>query len=138
MSRRLRTLLRGHWMEHGQPGAGERVLPRFHGRNYRERHFDVVLRRAGLAGHTPKDLRDTFASWLVSLGAPLPWVSKALGHSDWSITARHYAKWMEDAGAERGIGQLDEGELWPDLLARVTPSSDSEAPANVPDVARHS
>ena len=77
-----------------------------------------------------EDRRDTFASWLVSLGAPLPWVSKALGHSDWSITARHYAKWMEDAGAGRGIGPLDDGELWPDLLARVRPASDPETHPN--------
>ena len=102
------------------------MLPRFHARNYRQRHFDVVLRRAGLAGHTPKDLRDTFASWLVSLGAPLVWVSNALGHSDWSVTARHYAKWIEDSGAGRVNAQLDECEVWPDLLARVRASSESD------------
>ena len=76
------------------------------------------------------NLRDAFASWLVSLGAPLPWVSKALGHSDWSITARHYAKWMEDAESGPVVGQLDEGELWPDLLARVRPASDPVSPPN--------
>ena len=82
---------------------------------------------AGLAGHTPKDLRDTFASWLVSLGAPVAWVSKALGHSDWSITARHYAKRMEDAESGRVVGQLQEGELWPDLLARVRAANEPAA-----------
>jgi integrase len=77
----LRSLLREHWVKQGQPGSSERVLPRFNGRNYRYRHFDEVLRRAGLAGHTPKDLRDTFASWLVSLRVPVAWVSESLGHS---------------------------------------------------------
>ena len=71
LSRRLRSVLRQHWVAEGQPRGGDRVLPRFNGRNYRVRHFDEVLRRTGLAGHTPKDLRDTFASWLVSLGAPV-------------------------------------------------------------------
>ena len=60
------------------------------------------------------------------MGAPLPWASKALGHSDWSITARHYAKWVEDAGAGRGTAQLDAGDVWPDLLARVGATTDPE------------
>ncbi len=106
------------------------MLPRFNGRNYRARHFDEVLRRAGLAGHTPKDLRDTFASWLVSLGAPVAWVSESLGHSNWAVTARHYARWVEDAGAGRGIAQLDTGEVWPDLLARVKAKIAPESPPN--------
>ena len=28
---------------------------------------------------------------------------------------QHYAKWMDDPEAGRSIGQLGEGELWPDL-----------------------
>jgi integrase len=128
LSRRLRSVLREHWVAEGQPRGGERVLPRFNGRNYRARHFDEVLRRAGLAGHTPKDLRDTFASWLVSLGAPVAWVSDALGHSNWAVTARHYARWMDDAARQPLTPQLDSGDVWPDLLARVGATIAPESP----------
>ncbi len=108
-------------------GASERVLPRFNGRNYRARHFDEVIRRAGLAGHTPKDLRDTFASWLVSLGAPVAWVSEALGHANWAVTARHYARWVDDAARQPVSPELQSGDVWPDLLARVGATIDPES-----------
>jgi hypothetical protein len=41
-------------------------------------------------------LRDTFASHLLTAGVQLGYVSSQLGHSDVSVTARHYAKWIED------------------------------------------
>ena len=88
------------------------------------------MRRAGLAGHTPKDLRDTYASWLVSLGAPVVWVSESLGHSNLAITARHYARWMDDAAGRQFTSELDSGDVWPDLLARVEATIDPESPSN--------
>jgi integrase len=120
-------VLREHWVAEGQPQASERVLPRLDGRNYRARHFDEVMRRAGLTGHTPKDLRDTFASWLVSLGAPLAWVSESLGHANWAVTARHYARWVDDASRQPVTPELDLGDVWPNALARVGATSDPEA-----------
>ncbi len=93
-----------------------------------------VMRRAGLAGHTPKDLRDTYASWLVSLGAPVAWVSESLGHANWAVTARHYARWVDDAARQPLTPKLDSGDVWPDLLARVGgdnhPRIAPESPAN--------
>ncbi len=121
-------MLREHWVAEGQPRASDRVLPRFNGRSYRARHFDEVMRRARLAGHTPKDLRDTFASWLVSLGAPVAWVSESLGHANWTVTARHYARWMEDAAGRQFTPKLDSGDVWPDLLARVGATITPESP----------
>ena len=85
------------------------------------------MRRTGLAGHTPKDLRDTFASWLVSLGVPVAWVSHSLGHSNWAVTARHYAQWMEDAAGRQFTPELESGDVWPDLMARLGATSDPEA-----------
>jgi hypothetical protein len=38
-----------------------------------------------------------FTSWLVSLGAPVAWVSESLGHSNWAVTARHHPRWVDDA-----------------------------------------
>ncbi|MBW2691436.1 MAG: tyrosine-type recombinase/integrase [Deltaproteobacteria bacterium] len=88
------------------------------------------MRRAGLAGHTPKDLRDTFASWLVSIGAPVAWVSESLGHSNWAVTAQHYAQWMEDSAGRQFTPKLDSGDVWPDLLARVGATITPESPPN--------
>jgi hypothetical protein len=65
----------------------------------------------------PKDLRDTFASHLLTRGISPAYVSRQLGHADWSVTARHYARWCGGDGyveAER----LLPGEIPADLLAR--------------------
>ena len=52
-----------------------------------------IVKRAGIGPRRFKDLRDTFGSQLVSAGIPLPYVSRQLGHSDVSVTARLYARW---------------------------------------------
>ncbi len=55
------------------------------------------------------DLRDTVASWLLTLTGDLGYVSAQLGHSDPQVPT-----------ARRGQNvQLDEGELPPDLLAAL-------------------
>ena len=49
--------------------------------------------RAKIGHRSPKDLRATYGSWLLSLGVQLSYVSQQLGHSDVAVTARHYARW---------------------------------------------
>ena len=46
-------------------------------------------------GGALKDLRDTFASQLLTTGVQLGYLSVQLEHADVSITARHYAHWIE-------------------------------------------
>ena len=77
------------------------------------------MRRAGLAGHTREDLRDTSASWRVNLGVPVAWISDALEHSRWAVTARHYAQWIDNVSSRELPPMLAVGEVWPGLLARV-------------------
>jgi len=84
------------------------------------------MRRAGLAGHTREDLRDTSASWRVNLGVPVAWVSDALGHWSWAVTARHYARWVDDAASRELPPELGAGDVWPDALARVGARSEPE------------
>jgi len=79
-----------------------------------------VLESAGLAGrgYTPKNLRHTFASWLLSAGVQIQHVGELLGHADGGITAsKHYAKWVPRGYAEPPA--LSDGELVVDLLARI-------------------
>jgi integrase len=54
--------------------------------------------RADLPGAKLKDLRDTFASQLLTAGVNLAYVSGQLGHADVSVTARHYARFIGTGG----------------------------------------
>jgi integrase len=85
LSRRLRTKLRDLWIAKGQPDDSERILPNLQPQNYAARHFAKVCEAARLDGRTPKDLRNTFASQLLTAGVQLGYVSKQLGHSDVSV-----------------------------------------------------
>ena len=58
--------------------------------SFRRRAWERIVTRAAVGHRRFKDLRDTFASALVSAGVPLAWVSKQLGHADlvWRNGAR--------------------------------------------------
>jgi len=118
LSRRLRRALARLYEAQWRPGPEARVFPGFDPRNFGQRRWALVAREAGLGHHTPKDLRDTFASWLLSLGVQLGYVSRQLGHADVAVTAKHYAKWVE-GDAYREPMTLLPGEVPADLLARV-------------------
>ena len=130
MSRRLRGALLAYQLEQGRPEAGA-IAPVDHG-NYRSRHFRKLCKAAkiGLAVksdgserfRTPKDLRDTFASQLITAGIQLGYVSRQLGHSDVSVTARHYARWA-GGDAYRSPLKVREDEVPADLLARLAEKS---------------
>ncbi|MEB2343180.1 MAG: tyrosine-type recombinase/integrase [Deltaproteobacteria bacterium] len=118
LSRRLRRLLREFYVAQGQPEPSARVLPGYIHRNYQGRHFEGICAAAGLAGRTPKDLRDTFASQLLTAGIQLGYISGQLGHQDVATTARHYATWA-GAGAYRRALEVEPGEVPADLIARI-------------------
>jgi integrase len=58
------------------------------------RRWEAARDACGLASHRLYDCRSTFASVLLTRGAPLLWVSKMLGHSDAVTTLKSYARWM--------------------------------------------
>jgi len=74
------------------PGPSARVLD-VDPADFRKREWRRILKRAQLPHRPIKDLRDTFASQLLTAGAQLGYISRQLGHSDVSVTARHYARW---------------------------------------------
>ena len=80
-----------------------------------------ICARAGIGHRAMKDLRDTFASQLLTSGVSLGYVSKQLGHADVAVTAKHYARW---AGGDfyREPMVLEPGEVPADLLARLPQS----------------
>lgn len=66
------------------------------------RVFDRACKAIGAPGHTPHDLRDTFATMhLLAEPKRLLWVSKYLGHRHITTTLNRYTKWVrtdESAG----------------------------------------
>ncbi len=69
---------------------------------------------------------DTFASQLLTAGIQLGYVSRQLGHSDVSVTARHYARWA-GGDAYRSPLEVGDDEVPADLLARL-----AESPHKIP------
>lgn len=59
-------------------------------------HWKPLLQRAGLHTIDLYNTRHTFASIALSDGDNILWVSKMLGHKDYSVTAEYYAKFLEE------------------------------------------
>jgi integrase len=124
LSRRLRDALELLFRFQFEPGPSVRVLPGFEPHNFSSRAWRRILKRAKLGHRSPKDLRDTYASWLLSLGVQFGYVSQQLGHSDVAVTARHYAKWCGGDQYREPMSLLP-GEVPADLIARVIESPQS-------------
>lgn len=71
------------------------------GANIAERHFHRCLRDAGLNRRRYHDLRHTFASLLLTAGAPIAYVSEQMGHSSIELTVKRYGHLQP--GANRGF-----------------------------------
>jgi integrase-like protein len=69
------------------------------------RTFAAVLEKVELSGFRVYDLRHTFASLLLVLGAPITYVSAQLGHSRPTTTLQWYAHWLP-GGRERFVDGL--------------------------------
>jgi integrase len=126
LSRRLRRALKLLYIERAserRPDPASLVLADLDYRPFQEDVWPRVLARGGLSGIAYKDLRDSFASWLITAGVTLGYISRQLGHANLAITAKHYARW---AGGDeyREPHRLAPGEVPADLLARI--------PAGVP------
>ena len=95
--------------------------------NFRRRAWRRVCERAGIGHRAIKDLRDTYASQLITAGVQLAYVSKQLGHADLSVTAKHYARWCGADDEYREPMPLQDGEIPADLLARIADQAQVEA-----------
>jgi len=124
LSRRLRAALELLYRIQFRPAPEAAVLPGFEPHNFSTRAWRRITERAGIGHRAPKDLRDTFASWVLSLGVQLGYVSQQLGHADVAVTARHYARWC-GGDVYRDPMPLEAGEVPADLIARASEWSQS-------------
>ena len=60
--------------------------------NFTKRVFAPALSQANLGKASLKDLRTTAVSLMIQMGEPITVVAKIAGHSDPSVTLRHYAE----------------------------------------------
>jgi integrase len=68
------------------PSPRDFVLAGVDDANFRKREWRRILKRAGIGQRALKDLRDTFASQLLTAGVQLGYVSSQLGHADAGVT----------------------------------------------------
>ena len=100
--------------------------------NFRAREWRRILKRAGIGHRSYKDLRDTYASSLLTAGVQLGYVSSQLGHADVAVTARHYAKWI-GGDVYREPFQLRAGDVPADFIARSAYESAQSPPTSPPN-----
>lgn len=118
MSRRLRAVLKARELQRGRPGPDARVVVRRDAKRYRAQFVRICRPDAANVGdRTPKDLRDTFACYLLMAGISLGYIAEQLGHAHPQVTARHYARWVGDD--YRTPMELRPNEVPADLLARL-------------------
>lgn len=60
------------------------------------RRWNAVIKKAEFSHRRLHDIRHTFASQLLMNGAPIPYVSKQLGHSNSHVTMTVYAHYIPD------------------------------------------
>jgi len=61
-----------------------------------------ALKKAGVRYRRPYQTRHTFASMMLSAGEHPMWVAKQMGHTDWTMIARVYGRWMPYADVAAG------------------------------------
>jgi integrase len=80
------------------------------------KHFQRLMRLSAISDHRVYDLRHTFATLLLSKGAPITYVASQLGHASPNTTLRWYAHWLPNDAA-RYVDFLDKDSK-PDLLPK--------------------
>lgn len=107
--------------EERPPRPDEHVLAGLDPSNYSKHEWKAVLYRARIGHVRPKDLRDSYASHLLTAAVQLGYISRQLGHADVGVTARHYARWCGDDSCREPL-RLEPGEVPADFLARLVES----------------
>ncbi|SST08222.1 phage integrase [Acinetobacter baumannii] len=80
-----------------------RTLERWAGdQPIRKTMWHPAMKKAGVRYRRPYQTRHTYASMMLSAGEHPMWVAKQMGHSDWTMIARVYGRWMPSADSDAG------------------------------------
>lgn len=78
----------------GQPWAGDQPI--------RHGAWTPALRLAGVRYRRPYQTRHTYASMMLTAGESPVWLAQQMGHSDLTMIARTYGRWITDAAPDAG------------------------------------
>jgi integrase len=78
----------------GEPWEGDEAI--------RQGPWKTAIRKSGARYRRPYQTRHTYASMMLTAGEPLGWVANQMGHSDLSMLARVYARWIKSATPDVG------------------------------------
>jgi integrase len=79
----------------GEPWSGDQPI--------RKTLWTHALRLAKVRYRRPYQTRHTYASMMLSAGESPLWVAQQMGHSDWTMIARVYGRWIPDADPNAGM-----------------------------------
>ena len=66
-----------------------------------------AILKSGLRYRNPYQTRHTYASWMLSAGEPLAWISKQMGHKSITTTTKYYARFLPDSQPDAGNKAVD-------------------------------
>lgn len=80
-----------------------RTLERWTGdQPIRKTMWHPTMKKASVRYRRPYQTRHTYTSMMLSAGEHTMWEAKQTGHSDWTMIARTYGKWMPSADSFAG------------------------------------
>lgn len=68
----------------------------------RQGPWKTAVKKSGVRYRRPYQTRHTYASMMLTAGEPLGWVAAQMGHTDLSMLARIYARWIKSATPDVG------------------------------------
>jgi integrase len=75
-----------------------RTLERWTGdQSIRKKVWHPALKRAGVRYRRPYQTRHTYASMMLTAGESIAWLAQQMGHTDWDMLRRIYAKYINDS-----------------------------------------
>lgn len=91
------------FLAHAEVFQNPRTLERWAGdQPIRKTMWANILKRSGVRYRRPYQTRHTYASMMLSAGEHPMWVAQQMGHSDWTMIARVYGRWMPAADLSAG------------------------------------
>ncbi len=83
------------FLAHAEVFQNPRKLERWAGdQPIRKTMWTHILKSPGVRYRRPYQTRHTYASMMLSAGEHPMWVAQQMGHSDWTMIARVYGRWM--------------------------------------------